>query len=114
MKYLILMTAAEGAWDSLTPTQQEEVFGQHEEFTSALEREKKFVASGRLAPGPDARTVTRRADGRMVVNDGPFAESKEVVGGFYIIEAESLAEAVEWAKRGRFIAGSNEVREILE
>lgn len=114
MKYLILMSAAEGVWDELTAEQREEVFRKHEEYAAALERERRLVSSGRLAPAPEARTVTRLPNGRVVVTDGPFAESKEVVGGYYIIEADSLRDAVEWAKRGRFIAGSNEVRAILE
>ncbi len=114
MKYLILMSVTEGDWDRLGPAEQEEVFRKHEAFEGALRREGKLVSSGRLAPAADARTVTLRGDRRFVVRDGPFAETKEVVGGYYIIEAESLAEAVEWGKRGRFIAGSNEVRAILE
>jgi hypothetical protein len=113
-KYMILMTDGGGAWDRLTPAQQEHVFRKHREFQSALEREGKLVSSGRLAPASEARTVLQSPDGRTVVSDGPFAETKEVLGGYYVIEADSLAEAIEWAKRGRFIPGSNEVRPILE
>jgi hypothetical protein len=113
-RYLILMTTAGDAFERLTHAQQAAVFRKHEEFERALRREGKLVSSGRLAPAADARTVTLQADGRSVVNDGPFAETKEVLGGFYLIEAESLAEAVEWARRGRFIPGSNEVRPLLE
>lgn len=114
MKFMILMTDGGGAWDRLTPAQQADVFRRHAEFQSALEREGKFVSSGRLANAREARTVCLGGDGRTLVHDGPFAETKEVLGGFYVIEAESLAEALEWAKRGRFIPGSNEVRPILE
>jgi hypothetical protein len=113
MLFMILMTDGAGAWDRLSPAQQEDVFRRHEQFQSALEREGKYVSSGRLAPASDARTVRLR-DGGFTVSDGPFAESKEVLGGFYVIRADSLAEALEWAKRGRFIPGSNEVRPILE
>jgi hypothetical protein len=114
MKFLILMAVTEGDWDALSRAEQESVFRQHEAYHAALEREGRLVSSGRLAPAAEARTVTRRRDGKLVVRDGPFAETKEVVGGYYVIEAESLADAVEWAERGRFIAGSNEVRAILE
>jgi len=48
------------------------------------------------------------------VTDGPFAETKEVLGGLYVIEADSLEQPLEWAKRSRFIAGANEVRELVE
>jgi len=58
--------------------------------------------------------VRRSSDGRISITDGPYAESKEIVGGFYIIEAASLDEAVSWAKRSRFITGWNEVRPLAE
>jgi hypothetical protein len=112
-KYMILMSASGGVFERLSPAQQEDVFRKHEEFERALRREGKFVCSGRLAPAEDARTVTLQADGQTMVSDGPFAETKEVLGGFYLIESSSLAEAIDWAKRGRFISGSNEVRPIL-
>lgn len=54
--------------------------------------------SGRLHSA-DAATVVRKVDGRRVVSDGPFAESKEHLGGFYVIEAADLDEALDWAER---------------
>jgi hypothetical protein len=114
MKFAILMGDGGGSWDRLTPAQQQDVFRRHAEFRSALEREGKYVSSHRLAPAGDARTVVLRDDGELRVHDGPFAEAKEILGGLYVIEAESLDEALAWAKRARFIAGSNEVRAILE
>jgi len=112
MRFAILMTDGAGAWDRLTAAEQADVFRKHGEFRSALEREGKFVTSFRLADASEARTVRRGDDGGFAATDGPFAETKEVLGGIYVIEAESLAEALEWAKRGRFIPGSNEVRPI--
>lgn len=49
--------------------------------------------------GPDTATVVRRVDGRRVTSDGPYVESKEHLGGFYIIEAADLDEALDWAER---------------
>ena len=114
MKYMILMTDGAGAWERLTAPEQEAVFRRHEEFEASLRREGKYVLSGRLDGAAAAKTVRRDARGRFKVVDGPFAETKEVLGGFYVIEAESLAEALAWAEQGRFIAGSNEVRPLLE
>jgi hypothetical protein len=54
--------------------------------------------SGRLH-GPDTATVVRKVDGQRVTSDGPFTESKEHLGGFYIIEAADLDEALDWAER---------------
>jgi hypothetical protein len=53
-------------------------------------------------------------DRRIEVTDGPYRPSPEQPGGFYIIEADSMEEAVDWAKKGRFMVGSNEVREIAD
>ena len=114
MKFMILMTDGAGACDGLGASEHAEVFRKHEEFERALRREEKFIASGRLANAADAKTVRRDASGRATVSDGPYAETKEVLGGFYLIEAKSLDEALVWAERGRFIPGSNEVRPLLE
>lgn len=70
------------------------------ERVTALEAEMKangtFVFGGALHE-PDAATVVRSSDGDLVMTDGPFAESKEHVGGFYIIDADDLDEALAWA-----------------
>jgi hypothetical protein len=87
---------------------------EHRRFRAALEAEGRFVASYQLAGRAEARTARRDPSGRIAVLDGPFAETKEVVGGFYVIEADSLDEALEWAKRSRFITGSNEVRALID
>ncbi|MEX0630010.1 MAG: YciI family protein [Chloroflexota bacterium] len=57
-----------------------------------------FVFGGALH-GPDAATVVRRSDDELVMTDGPFAESKEHIGGFYIINAGDLDEALAWARK---------------
>jgi hypothetical protein len=57
-----------------------------------------FVFGGALH-GPDAATVVRRTGDELVMTDGPFAESKEHIGGFYIINAEDLDEALAWARK---------------
>ena len=57
-----------------------------------------LVMSGRLE-GPDASVVVDATNGRMVTTDGPFVESKEMIGGFYVIEAPDRETAVEWASR---------------
>ena len=114
MKFMIMMAEGGDAWAKLSPAEQGEVMERHGEFRRALEAEGKYVTSQRLAPARQAKTVYRADDGRIRVMDGPYAESKEVIGGFYLIEAASLDEAVEWAKRARFITGWNEVRPLWE
>jgi len=114
MRFMILMGDGAGSWDELSPAEQARVIERHGEFRRALEAEGKYVLSNRLGPTEQAKTVRLSRDGRLDVIDGPFAETKEALGGFYIIEAKDRAEAVEWAKRCRFIPGSTEVRPIFE
>ncbi|MGH7289863.1 MAG: YciI family protein [Myxococcota bacterium] len=113
MQFMILMGDGDGAWEALSPAEQARVIEGHGEFRRALEAEGKFVSSSRLAPRAQAKTVRRSKDGRFDVIDGPFAESKEALGGFYVIEAKDVMEAVEWAKRVRFLSGANEVRPLF-
>jgi len=114
MRFMILMGEGGGSFERLSAAEQARVIERHGEVRGALEAEGKFVTSFRLAPSHTARTVTMDARGMVHVTDGPFAESKEVVGGIYVIEAETMDEAVEWGRRVRFIAGSNEVRPLFE
>ena len=72
----------------------------------------KYV--GGLSPATSARTLRSEPDGKVVVTDGPFTETKEHVGGFMIIEAANLEEALRWARRGTYKGGAvGEVREIV-
>jgi hypothetical protein len=114
MKFLLMMAGYEDTWDALSPEEQARIVGRHNAFTRDLETEGKYVCSYRLRSQADARTVRRSEDGEFVITDGPFAETKEALGGIYVIEAESMDEALEWARRSRFMVGSNEVRPIWE
>lgn len=83
-------------------------------YDDALKREGKYVESSQLATEPPAARVETRG-GRLLAVDGPFAETKEVAGGYYVVEAASRAEAIELAKRcpsARW--GAVEVREVME
>jgi hypothetical protein len=114
MKYMILMGDGGGAWEKLSAAEQAQVIERHGAFRRALEAEGKYVGEHRLAGPETARTVKLDARGQVYVTDGPFTESKEVVGGLYIIEAETIDEAVEWTRRCRFIPGSSEVRPLFD
>ncbi len=114
MKFFVMMTDIEGEWDRLSPAEQDRVMTRHAEVEQALRAQGKFISSRRLRPSAEAKTVRRRTDGHTLVTDGPFTETKEAMGGYYIIDCASMDEAVEWAKRLRFIVGSNEVRPIWE
>jgi hypothetical protein len=95
---------------------REEVFraiDSHYELSLDLAAEGKFICSRALEP-PSAASTLRKRDGRLVITDGPFAESKEFVAGFFVIACESKDEAVEWAKRLMYGSDACEVRPVWE
>lgn len=98
MQYMLLLNAEEGQWQTFEPEVQARHLAAYGAFTQALADEGRLVASGRLALSDTAKTV-RTKGGKAVVMDGPFAETKEQVAGFYLIEAEDMAAAVTWAER---------------
>lgn len=110
-QYLLSTYMVEGAVPG-GPTSREEmqIFM---ERVIALEAEMDtsgtFVFGGALH-GPDAATVVRASDGDAVMTDGPFAESKEHIGGFYVINAEDLDEALAWA--GKVVDAVNHPIEV--
>ena len=79
-------------------SEMSKIVGDHMKFSAELTEKKKLVHASRLRPASDAKTV-RYVGGKKVVVDGPFSETKESVGGYYVIECDSQAEAIEWAKK---------------
>ncbi len=97
MQYMLLIvTDAEGP--ALAEAQMRQVLRDHQKFTEDLTAQKKLAYASRLRPPSEAKTV-RFVDGKKLVVDGPFTETKEGLGGYYVIECDSEGEAIEWAKR---------------
>jgi hypothetical protein len=92
MKVLALIYGDEKKWEALTPEEAEEVNSRHRAFAAVAAA--KIVTGAELAPTQAATTVRIR-DGQTVVTDGPFAETKEVLGGFYLLDCKDLDEAAE-------------------
>src|SRR5271168_5398218 len=96
-----------------TPEQMTEVMGAYRVFTEALVAAGVRVSADRLQPVANATTV-RAANGAMQLHDGPFAETKEQLGGYYLIEAPDLDSALGWAKKcPAATRGSVEVRPVF-
>jgi hypothetical protein len=112
MQYMLLIYRDEAAMGSVSQAQMSEVMGAFMAYTTALREAGAFVAGDRLELASTATTV-RVTDGKTQVLDGPYAETKEQLGGFYIIEAPDLDAALAWAGRcpGTRI-GAVEVRPI--
>src|SRR5688572_25643720 len=110
-QYLLSTYAVEGEVPGAPRTPEE--MQQFMERVAALEAEMEangaFVFGGALH-GPDAATVVRSSDGDLVMTDGPFVESKEHIGGFYIINAGDLDAALAWACK--VVAATNHAIEV--
>jgi hypothetical protein len=113
MRYLMLLHVEEAGWGKLTPAEQGAAMERYGAFNQALAEAGALVVTGRLAPSAKAGQV-RTKGGRVVVMDGPFAETKEQVGGFYLIDAPDRAAALAWAQRCPAAGhGVIEVREVM-
>jgi len=113
MQYILLIYANEAESKARNPEESKRFFGEYMTFTAAIKQSGHMRAGEPLESVANATTVRVR-DGKTVRTDGPFAETREQLGGFYIIEAKDLDEAVGIAARipGARV-GSVEVRPIM-
>ena len=110
MKYMALIYGNEEAWDALSEEDQPRVTERY----MALAREPATVRGDELQD-PDTATTVRVRDGETLTTDGPFAETKEQLGGYYLIDCASLDEALEFAARiPAAERGAVEVRPVVE
>jgi hypothetical protein len=98
MQYLLMLYVSEAGWTKLTPAEQEQGVAAYRAYTEALTKAGVLTGSNRLQPSSAATTV-RIADGKPQVWDGPYADSKEQVGGYYLIDVADLDAAISWATR---------------
>jgi len=98
MQYLLLIYGDEARWEAAGDDARQAMYREYGELTDDLRAQGKLISANELQRTETATTVRVR-DGEIVTTDGPFAETKEVLGGYYLIEADSLDEALEWAAR---------------
>ncbi len=96
MKVLVLIYGDEEKWEALTPEEVEDLDSHHRAFAAVAAA--KLVTGAQLAATQTATTVRVRS-GQTVVTDGPFAETKEVLGGFYLLDCDGLDEAADLASQ---------------
>jgi len=114
MKYLCTIYGDESQWGNVTQEEMSEVMKAYFTFSEDAEKAGVLVA-GEGLERTSAATTVRVRDGERVLSDGPFAETKEQLGGFYLLECDSLDEAIEWAAKIPGAAtGSVEVRPVLD
>ncbi len=112
MQYLLLIYDDEKVWEAMPKEQSDAMFGAYMQFTKDVKASGHFVAGDALQPVHTATTVRVR-DGKLTTTDGPFAETREQLGGYYLIEAKDLDEAVKIAaKIPSVTVGSIEIRPI--
>jgi hypothetical protein len=112
MKYMLMMYFEEDG--ALTPEQREKCYVESAAFAQKLHESGKFLGAAPLQPTSTA-TSLRLQDGKRLVTDGPFAETREQLGGFFLIDAKDLDEAIDIAARvpaGRW--GTVEIRPLVE
>ncbi len=113
MQYMCLIYTDEQGWQNLSEEEQNQIGGDYFSFTESIQKSGHFLAGDALQPTSTATTVRVR-NGETLVTDGPFAETKEQLGGYYAIEAKDADEALAIAARipgARH--GSIEVRPVM-
>ena len=98
MRYLLLCCFDEKRWNAIPEPQREAIMRDYGALLQSLDRNGQHLATGKLKPTATATTVRSR-NGKPVVSDGPFAETKEQLGGYHLVECRDLEEAIAIAKR---------------
>lgn len=98
MQYVLMLYVNEAGWPKLTRAEQDQGIAAYTAYTEALTKAGVLKGAGRLQPSSTATTV-RIAGGKPQVLDGPFADSKEQLGGYYVIDVGDLDAALSWAAR---------------
>jgi hypothetical protein len=114
MKYMLMDYVGESGWPQLTRSEQEHWLGAYRAYMEAMSKAGVLKSSGGLHPTASATTVRVRNDKTQVL-DGPYADTKEQLGGFHIIEVPDLDAAISWAARSpTALHGVVEVRPLMD
>ncbi len=114
MRYILLIYSDEKLGESATPEDWQRTMVAHQEWSTEAEKQGMKPIGDALHPTGTAKTVRFQDSQATLTTDGPFAETKEQLGGFYIIDCKSEAEALEMAAKLPMLAGSVEVRPVIE
>jgi hypothetical protein len=114
MRYLCLIYEDESKWGTMPKAEVDSMMGEYFSFTEGLKKSGNHLGGEALQPTQTATTVRVR-QGKISSTDGPFAETKEQLGGYYLINARDLNEAIQIASRiPSARTGAVEVRPIME
>ncbi len=112
MKYLCMIYDDESSWGKMPKAEADAMMGEYGAFTEGIKKSGHYIGGNALQPTQTATTVRLR-QGKISTTDGPFAETKEQLGGYYLIEAKDLNDAIQVASKiPAAKTGSVEVRPI--
>jgi hypothetical protein len=114
MRYLLSFIVEERTMENASPEQMQESLERWSAFDDEAVARGAMIACEPLESSSVATTIHVRENGDRIVTDGPFAESKEQLGGFCVLECANLDEALEWARKVPMQAGSIEVRPVMD
>jgi hypothetical protein len=114
MKYMLLIHDDEQVWGKLSEAERGQIYGEYGQFTQQLKSSGQYLAGNQLQPTSTATSVRVR-NGKRLLTDGPFAETREQLGGYYLIDAKDLDDALAIAARiPSARLGTIEVRPVVE
>jgi hypothetical protein len=114
MKYMLLIYDDEQVWAKMGASEQEKLFGEYMGFTESIKQSGHYISGAPLQPIATATSVRIRND-KQLVTDGPFAETQEQLGGYYLVDARDLNEAIAIAARIPSVRlGTIEIRPVME
>jgi len=114
MKYMLLIYHDEQSWGAISEVEREKIYAEYRKLREQLLSSGQFITGSQLEPIATATSVRVR-DGKELVTDGPFAETHEQLGGYFLIEAKNLDEATSIAARiPSARTGTIEVRPLIE
>jgi hypothetical protein len=114
MKYLLALFNDESRYADRTPEERREGMKQWDDYTTAVIEAGAHLGGEGLQPSSSATTVRIAEGGDPIVSDGPFAETKEQLGGYYLLDCKDLDEALTWAKKVPMPGGTVEVRPVMD
>jgi hypothetical protein len=111
-QYMFLLFDTEDFYDNITPEGWQETMNLHNAFAEAVEAAGASIVGGAALEKSSTASTVRQSDGNALVTDGPFIETKEALGGFYLVEAKDLDQALALAKLCP--SGNIEVRPVMD
>jgi hypothetical protein len=114
MRYMFSLFAEEGGWEQASPEDMKAEMDRWQNFGREAVEAGVMVAGDGLQESATATTLRIQDQGEPIVSDGPFAETKEQLGGYYVLDCQDLDDALEWARKIPLGSGAIEVRPVMD